>query len=68
MKKVVTCLGCGHPTRLYGSFKVKLNERNKSILGEVKETEVTGYLCRKCAAEAGYKVKGINSFPVKNKK
>jgi hypothetical protein len=58
MKKVVKCLGCDKPVRFYGSFKVRMTERIKLILtGEIKEQEIVGHLCRKCAFEAGYKVK-----------
>lgn len=59
MKQVVKCLGCDKIVRLYGSFKVRLKDRVKLMLtGEIKEFEVEGKICRKCAFEAGYKVKG----------
>jgi DNA-directed RNA polymerase subunit N (RpoN/RPB10) len=55
MKRVVRCLGCGNIARLYGSFRVELQERIKSPLtGEVKESTVVGQICRKCSREAGY--------------
>ena len=58
MKVVVRCLGCDMPVRLYGSFKVKMNERVKVMFtGEIKEHELKGNLCRDCATRAGYKVK-----------
>ena len=66
MKRVIRCVGCSNITRLYGSYKVELKERVLATLtGEIKESVVVGQVCRKCAAEAGYKVKGVNIFKVK---
>lgn len=59
MKIATRCLGCEKVVKFHGSFSIKLTERMKNPLtGDIRETEVKGKLCRKCAAEAGYKVKG----------
>jgi len=58
MKKVVRCLGCDGITRYYGSYRVSLLERVKSVLtGRIQEHKVEGHLCRKCAKKAGYKIR-----------
>lgn len=61
MKRVVRCLGCSKPVRLYGSFRVKMEEHTKLFLtGETKTEDIVGQLCRDCAELAGYKVKKKN--------
>lgn len=69
MKIATRCLGCGNVVRWHGSFTVKLRETKILPPTETKwggggsgplkyEQEFVGRLCRRCALNAGYKVKG----------
>lgn len=60
MKKVTRCGGCGKIVREYGSYTAELTEKpvvNGMPMPEIKRVIK---LCRKCASEAGYKVKGMD--------
>jgi len=59
MKKITKCYGCGQVVRLFGSFTAQVEE--EVVIGGINTGEVetkTVKLCRCCASEAGYKVKG----------
>jgi hypothetical protein len=58
MKQVTLCGGCGKVIRVAGSFTAELTRNKKVGDIELPETEKRVIkLCRKCAEEAGYKVK-----------
>ena len=58
MKQVVMCEGCGLITRRYGCFTAEL--QREEVIGGVATGRMVKkriYLCPKCAARAGYKVR-----------
>lgn len=61
MKQVIRCGACGKPTRKHGSFTAELTQRK--MVGDIMLNEdetIKISMCRDCAEEAGYKVKGGN--------